>query len=96
MYMLHKPRANPPPVRAIELMGINLHEEREPSREVDTADVTQMRSTMKNHSEETNELYNLMARHIKKRCEERINLYTVEQVAAGGSKKGPSPASASN
>lgn len=30
------------------------------------------------HSEETNELYNLMARHIKKRGEERINLYTVE------------------
>ena len=30
------------------------------------------------HSEETNELFNLMARQIKKRCEERVNLYTVE------------------
>ena len=37
-----------------------------------------MRSKMNQHSEETNELYNLMARHIKKRCEERINLYTIE------------------
>ena len=35
---------------------------------------------MGQHCEETNELYNLMARHIKKRGEERINLYTVEQV----------------
>ena len=34
---------------------------------------------MNEHCEETNELYNLMARHIKKRCEERINLYQVEQ-----------------
>ena len=31
------------------------------------------------HSEETNELFNLMARQIKKRCEERINLYQVEE-----------------
>ena len=74
----HKPRANPPPIRAIELMGLNLHQEREPSRDVDQSDVTQMRSKMNQHSEETNELYNLMARHIKKRCEERINLYTIE------------------
>ena len=59
-------------------MGINLHQEREPSRDVDLSDVTQMRSKMNQHSEETNELYNLMARHIKKRCEERINLYTIE------------------
>ena len=80
--MVHKPRANPPPVRAIELMGINLHQEREPSREVDQSDVTQMRTKMGQHSEETNELYNLMARHIKKRCEERINLYTIEKAAA--------------
>ena len=33
---------------------------------------------MNQHSEETNELFNLMARQIKRRCEERINLYTVE------------------
>ena len=33
---------------------------------------------MNHHSEETNELFNLMARQIKRRCEERINLYTVE------------------
>ena len=59
-------------------MGINLHEEREPSREIDSSDVSLMRNKMLHHSEETNELYNLMARHIKKRCEERINLYTVE------------------
>ena len=32
---------------------------------------------MKEHSVETNELFNLMARHIKKRGEERINLYLV-------------------
>ena len=62
-------------------MGINLHEEREPSREVDNSDVTQMRTKMGHHSEETNELYNLMARHIKKRGEERINLYSVEDTA---------------
>ena len=61
-------------------MGINLHEETEPSREVETSEVTQMRSKMKLHSEETNEVFNLMARQIKKRCQERINLYTVENV----------------
>ena len=72
------PRANPPPVKAIELMGINLHQERAPSRDVDKADVKYMRNTMNHHCEETNELYNLMARHIKKRCEERINLFQVE------------------
>ena len=76
----YKPRANPPPIRAIELMGINLHEEKEPSRDVDLSDVTTMRSKMGHHSEETNELFNLMARQIKKRCEERINLFTVENV----------------
>ena len=46
---------------------------------------------MGQHCEETNELYNLMARHIKKRGEERINLFTVEQVqepdASGKNKK---------
>jgi len=46
-----------------------------------------MRTTMKQHSEETNELYNLMARHIKKRCEERINLYMVEHVNSNNAKK---------
>jgi len=40
----------------------------EPSREVELSEVTQMRSKMKHHSEETNELFNLMARQIKKRC----------------------------
>ena len=39
------------------------------------------------HSEETNELYNLMARHIKKRGEERINLYTVENTAGSARKE---------
>ena len=34
---------------------------------------------MKEHSEETNELFNLMARQIKKRCEERINLFMVDE-----------------
>jgi len=37
-----------------------------------------MRSKLNNHSEETNELFNLMARQIKKRCEERINLFSLE------------------
>ena len=46
-----------------------------------------MRTKMGQHSEETNELYNLMARHIKKRCEERINLYTVEKAAAAKQKE---------
>ena len=59
-------------------MGINLHQEMEPSREVEKADIKYMRGRMNEHCEETNELYNLMARHIKKRCEERINLYQVE------------------
>ena len=36
-----------------------------------------MRNKMNQHSEETNELFNLMARQIKKRCEERINLCAV-------------------
>lgn len=67
-------------------MGINLHEEKEPSRDVDQSEVTLMRSRMAHHSEETNELFNLMARQIKKRCQERINLFTVEDV---GAKSGP-------
>ena len=65
-------------MRAIQLMGINLHAAEELSREVDQSDVTTMRKKMTEHSEETNELFNLMARQIKKRCEERVNLYTVE------------------
>jgi len=40
------PRANPPSVSAIELMGINLHEEREVTRDVDNAEMKQMRIKM--------------------------------------------------
>lgn len=40
------PRANPPTVSAIELMGINLHEETELSRDVDNTDIKQMRGKM--------------------------------------------------
>ena len=59
-------------------MGINLHQAHSPDREVENSDVTHMiKNKLCEHSEETNELYNLMARHIKKRGEERINLYTV-------------------
>ena len=60
-------------------MGINLHEEKEVDRDVEDLEVTQMRGKMAQHSEETNELFNLMARSIKKRCEERVNLYMVEE-----------------
>ena len=42
---------------------------------------------MTQHSEETNELFNLMARQIKKRAEERINLYTVEDVGSKRSRE---------
>lgn len=38
-----------------------------------------MRVKMAHHSEETNELFNLMARSIKKRCEERVNLFMVQE-----------------
>ena len=38
-----------------------------------------MRTKMGSHSEETNELFNLMARSIKIRSEERVNLYTVSE-----------------
>ena len=34
---------------------------------------------MKAHTEDTNELFNLMARHIRKRGEERVNLYLVDE-----------------
>ena len=74
-----QPRANPPPIKTIELMGLNLHEEKEVDRDVEDLEVTMMRGKMAQHSEETNELFNLMARSIKKRCEERVNLYTVEE-----------------
>jgi len=40
---LRQPRPNPPPIKTIELMGINLHAAREVERDVDPADVTQMR-----------------------------------------------------
>lgn len=46
-----------------------------------------MRSKMATHSEETNELFNLMARQIKKRCQERVNLYTVEDKPADSGPK---------
>ena len=59
-------------------MGLNLHEEKEPDHGIDISDVTMMRSKLNTHSEETNELFNLMARQIKKRCEERINLFSLE------------------
>lgn len=72
-------------------MGLEFHDAQSPSREVDTSEVNSMCKTMSQHCEETNELYNLMARHIKKRGEERINLFTVEQVqepdASGKNKK---------
>jgi hypothetical protein len=42
-----------------------------------------MRVRMKEHSEETNELFNLMARQIKKRGEERVNLYAVDELDSG-------------
>lgn len=35
-----RPRANPPPIKTIELMGINLHDEKELSREVEQSEVT--------------------------------------------------------
>ena len=58
---------------------------------MDQSDVTYMRNKMTQHSEETNELFNLMARQIKKRCEERVNLYTVEDVnETKGTVPGPS------
>ena len=62
-------------------MGLNLHQEKEVERDVDTSEVTNMRVKMAHHSEETNELFNLMARSIKIRSEERINLYTVTEPA---------------
>ena len=61
-------------------MGIHLHEEVEVEREVENNEVMSMRAKMATHSEETNEVFNLIARSIKKRCSERVNLYTVEDV----------------
>ena len=61
-------------------MGLKLHDAQSPTRDVDKSEVNSMQKIMGQHCEETNELYNLMARHIKKRGEERINLFTVEQV----------------
>ena len=77
--VLRQPRANPPPIKTIELMSLKLHEEKEVERDVEDSEVTVMRTKMAQHSEETNELFNLMARSIKKRCEERVNLFTVEE-----------------
>ena len=37
-----------------------------------------MQRKLASHSEETNELFNLMARQIKKRCEERVNMFILE------------------
>lgn len=33
--MMRQPRPNPPPIKTIELMGINLHDEKEVEREVE-------------------------------------------------------------
>ena len=63
-------------------MGLRLHEKEAPERDVNPADVALMRSKMKmdqHYSEETNEILNLMARKIKTRGQERVNLYTLEQ-----------------
>lgn len=38
-----KPRANPPPIKALDLLGVNLHQADEPSRTVEDSDVSMMR-----------------------------------------------------
>ena len=44
-----------------------------------------MQKIISTHSEESNELFNLMARQIKKRCEERVNMFIVENKPAEAS-----------
>ena len=47
-------------------------------RKVDKTEVEVMKNKLSSHSEETNELFNLMARQIKKRCEERVNMILID------------------
>ena len=37
-----------------------------------------MQKSLAAHTDETNEIFNLMARQIKKRAEERVNLFVIE------------------
>ena len=57
---------------------MNLHDTADPERGVDAIEVEQMQSKLEHHSEETNELFNLMAQQIKKRCEERVNMVVID------------------
>ena len=57
---------------------MNLHDIVDPERGVDAIEVEQMQQKLEHHSEETNELFNLMAQQIKKRCEERVNMVVID------------------
>ena len=68
----------PKPVKAIELLGLNLHDQAQHVTDVDNVEVEEMQQNMVAHTEETNEIFNLMARQIKKRAEERVNMFVIE------------------
>ena len=72
------PRKNPLPVNALALLGVDLHDQMDPERSVANNEVEVMQKKLTEHSEETNELFNLMARQIKKRTEERVNMVVIE------------------
>ena len=71
------PRRNPKPVKAIELLGLDLHDRTQHETKVENSEVEVMQNNLAEHTDETNEIFNLMARQIKKRAEERVNLVEV-------------------
>lgn len=71
-------RPAPQPFKALDLLGMNLHDAVDPVRDVEACEVEQMQRKLASHSEETNELFNLMAQQIKKRCEERVNMVILD------------------
>lgn len=66
-YQGKQPRPNPKVVNAIDLLQVNLHSSLEPEIGIEESETAHMRQRMKAHTEDTNELFNLMARHIRKR-----------------------------
>ncbi len=71
------PRAAMRKSTTIDMLGINLHQQKDIHRSVNNDEVSEMKQKIEKHDEITNEVFNLMGAHIQKRCEERVNFYVI-------------------
>jgi hypothetical protein len=68
-------------VNTLKMLGIRLHKYSEPGYNVKKEEVNLTLGKMKEkHTEETNEVYNLIACQISKRQQERVNLFETDSV----------------